>query len=446
MSKKQVVLDFAGGGSRAEITPEGALEGHSNYYFGSDPRRWIENVPQFRRVRYRDVYPGVDVVWYGNGQQLEYDLELQPGVNPAKIRLRFAGADSVSIVSNGDVVVKMGDQELRQLRPTVWQQHGKGRVRVEADYRMLARNEVGVRVTKRDRSLALAIDPVLSYSTFLGGSGSTSPTSIAVDSDGDAYVTGNTSSADFPGTSGRGNAFVAKLNPAGTAIAWAAYFGATSGTVLVASGIAVDGSGNAFVTGWTNGIGLPVTEGTLKSTKPILDGDAFVIKFGLAGQILWGTYLGGTGSDAGNAITVDGAGNSYVTGYTSSTDFPGTTGGCTTDQAFFVAGINPSGTALLNAICIGSHAYDVVGAIALDSHASVYVAGSTYSTNPTNLPTTPGALQTASKGSQDAFVAKVTSGSLSYLTYLGGALQDSATAIAVDSAGNAYVGGNTRIQ
>jgi sugar lactone lactonase YvrE len=436
-----VSLELVKANARTTVTPEEPLGGQSNYYFGDNPKRWITGVPQFARVRYRDVYPGVDLVWHGNQQQLEYDLILGPGADPGRIRLRFHGADALSVADNGDLLLRVRGGELRQLLPAVWQQRGTERVRIDARYVLLARGEVGVRVAVYDRSLPLVIDPILSYSTFLAGSGWTFPTAIAVDSNGNAYVTGDTTTDDFPGTSGAGGLFVAELNAAGTGIVYVTYFGGNNSSYPdQATGIAVDGSGNAYATGATSSTNFPVTQGTLKSTKTTFDWDGFVVKFGPGGQIVWGTYLGGSADDYGNAIAVDSFGNSYVAGASDSTDSPTTSGACASNQDAFVATLNATGSALLNAVCLGGNGADAATAIALDGQLNVYVAGTTQSTD---LATTSGAFQTSLNGGQNAFAARLASGALTYLTYLGGRGDEWAPSLAVDSGGNAYVAGST---
>ena len=359
LAGKRIALSFAGANSRATVAPEDPLEGRSNYCFGNDPRKWVQNVPQFGRVHYRDVYPGVDLIWYSNGKQLEYDLLLDPGADPSRIRLRFDGADSISITPGGDIALGTNGSEFRQLKPTVWQKRGSGRVSVDVEYVLLAKNEVGVRLANYDHSLPLDIDPVLSYSTFLAGSGDNYPTGIAVDSSGSAYVTGSTTISDFPGTSGAGGLFVARLNTPGTGIVYVTYFGGTTNANFnAANGIAVDGSGNAYITGAAFAADFPVTPGAFRTTKEAANGDAFVVKFGPGGELVWGTYLGGSDADNGAAIAVDGSGTTYVVGSTSATDFPTTSRACIGGGDVFVVTLNTTGSALLNATCLGAERSD----------------------------------------------------------------------------------------
>jgi hypothetical protein len=445
LAGKRIALSFAGANSRAAVAPEAPLEGRSNYYVGNDPRKWVRNVPQFGRVHYRDVYPGVDLTWYGNRQQIEYDFLLAPGADASRIRLRFTGADALSLAENGDLVLKAGGQGLRQLKPAVWQQRGKERVPVEARYVLLSKTEAVLKLANYDHTLPLDIDPVISYSTFLANpypNNPTLPAAIAV-SNGDAYVTGYISWG-FPGDSPTSRLFVAKLNAAGSGFVYVTYFGAP-GVVTTdqAGGIAVDSVGNAFVTGTTERTNFPTTPGTLQPTKTTGDGDtdAFVLKFGTSGELIWGTYLGGTGQDRGQAIAVDNSGNSYVAGFSRSADFPGAPQACANDVDAFVVSLNPTGSALLNSLCLGGNGEDIANAIALDPQGNVYVAGTSSSTN---LPTTQGAFQNSPKTSgQNVFVAKLTGGALDYLTYLGGSIGEWNPSIVVDPTGNAYVTGLT---
>jgi len=306
-------------------------------------------------------------------------------------------------------------------------------VRLDASYVQLARGEIGVRVLNRDRTLPLTVDPVLSYSTLLSGSSSTNPMAIALDPEGNAYVTGWTASADLPGTSGTGWLFAAKSNPAGSGLLYATYFGSNKDR---ADGIAVDGSGNAYVTGWAGDASFPVTPGTVEPSKQAGGSQGFLLKFGPSGRVVWGTYIDGLGY----GVAVDGAGNSYVTGIAS--NFPTTSGECGSDDAF-VATLNPSGSAFLDATCIGGSAQDIATAIALGPQSSVYITGITYSTD---LPTTQGSFQGSRKSdttTSTGFVAKLTSGSVSYLTYLWGSSRDQPASIAVDRGGDAYIAGFT---
>jgi len=436
-------FDFVGCSQAASVGGEELLEGRTNYYPGNDPKGWITGIPQFGQVRFQGIYPGVDLVWHASLQQLEYDLILQPDVDISQIRLRFGGVDSVSLADNGDLLLRKDGEELRQLVPSVWQQRGKEHISVAAGYTLLGAGEIGLHVAEYDRSLPLTIDPVLSYSTLLGGSGAATVAGIAVDGNGQAYVTGTTATDDLPGTSGSGGLFVAKLNGTGTGVAYVTYFDSPNSISDQSNAIAVDGPGNAYITGYTTNPRFPVTSGVLQSTRPGVQ-NAFVMKLNASGGIAWSTYLGGSGIDAANAIAVDGSGNAYVAGYSNSSDFPATAHACATNQEAFVTALNATGSALVYSTCIAGNGTDAAAAIVVDSQLNMYVAGSTTSTN---LRTTNGAFQRSLKGATNLFVAKLVlvkgSYAISYLTYLGGGGTDYPKSIAIDNAGDTFVAGYT---
>ncbi len=434
------VLSLQMDGARPEAEPVGEelRAGHSNYYVGADRRRWIENVPHFGSVRFPNIYAGIDLVWHGDPQQLEYDFDLRPGADPNRIRLSFRGADSVSISKAGDLIVKAGGRELRQHPPAVWQQDGNNGRPVHARYVRMGGDEFGISLAAYDRRAPLTIDPVLVYSTFLGGSSNDSSTAIAVDAQGESYVVGQTQSCDFPGGSGLcgsyGNGFIAKLSSDGSSLLFASYFGGFP------EAIALDSGGSAYVTGQSGSGGVPVTAGALNTMPPVTT-EGFVLKFSAAGTLNYGTYLGGSGGDQANAIAVDSNGDAYVAGQTASTDFPVTTGGaCSANKDAFVSVLNAAGKALLESRCLGGSGVDSAAAIAIDASGDVFIAGSTASTD---LPATAGVFQTSLKGSLNGFVAKLAPDlSISWLTYLGGSLSDSVSSLALDSAGNVTAAGN----
>jgi uncharacterized protein (TIGR03437 family) len=327
-------------------------------------------------------------------------------------------------------------------------------------------HEVGLEIAAYDVSIPLVIDPVLIYSTYLGGSATDSGNAIAVDSLGNAYVTGSTASLNFPtvtplqvaGGAPDADAFVSKLNASGTALLYSTYLG--GGNDDQGNGIAVDASGNAYVTGWTLSTNFPTTAGAVQTTSGGAN-DAFVTKLNSTGTaIAYSTYLGGNGNDVANGIAVDSSGSAYVTGITNSSNFPTTSGAFQTafgggstpasNGDAFVTKLNTTGTAFSYSTYLGGNGLDYGNAIALDSSGNAYVTGSTLSTN---FPTTTGALQTAFGGASstsaslgDAFVTKLNSAgaAVMYSTYLGGNGGDAGTGIAVDSSGNAYVAGSTQ--
>ncbi|MCA1591594.1 MAG: SBBP repeat-containing protein [Acidobacteria bacterium] len=439
-------------GADANATVAGAeeLAGKVNYFVGNDPAQWRTSVPAYGRVRYTDVYPGIDMVYYGNQRQLEYDFRIAPGADARTVSLQFDGADKVALDAGGDLLLTLGESVIRQPKPVVYQEVAGERRAIEGGYVVREGGRVGFAVGAYDAERPLVIDPVLVYSTYLGGSGGDQGLDIAVDPAGNAYITGFTNSTDFPtvnpiqSTNGSfQDGFVTKLNAAGNAFVYSTYLGGNG--FDQARGIAVDSAGNAYVTGFTNSDNFP-TANAFDATIGANGDDAFVTKLNAAGNALvYSTYLGGSDSaEFGEDIAVDSSGNAYVTGSTFSTDFPvvnaiQSTFGGFTDA--FVSKLNAAGSALVYSTYLGGSEAEIGEGIAVDSAGAVYLTGDTSSTN---FPTA-NAVQATNGGGQDAFVLKLNAAgsALVYSTYLGGSVQDDGEAIAPDSAGNAYVTGNT---
>jgi hypothetical protein len=540
-------LQLLGTNTQAVVTGKDELPGKANYFIGNDPSKWHTNVPTYAKVRYEGVYPGVDLVYYGTqGGELEYDFVVAPGADPKAIALGIEtqAHAPLRITPEGDLVVQLQGGDVQLHKPVVYQtaksevrgpksevqgETGKSGNRqstidnrqfVEGHYALDAQNHVRFDLGPYDHNRPLVIDPVLVYATYLGGGGGDIGYAIAVDSSFDAYIAGVTNSSNFPTAGlaaqvsyeGNGDAFVTKINSAGTQLLYSAYLGGTgsdtataiavsagsifvtgnttsvdfptvapvstanpfqkiyggntdafvtqintAGSSLVYSsylggsgadfgqGIAVDSVGNAYVTGTTQSANFPI----LGALQSINNGssDAFITKVNFTGEALvYSTYLGGTSADVAQAIQVDSTGNAYVAGYTFSTDFPlvaplqSTLGG---GADAFVAKLNAAGTALTFSTFVGGSGDDRAYGIALDGSKNVYITGSTISTN---FPTTTGTFQPALKGSSDAFVSKLnpSGSSLLYSTYLGGSGVDQGSAIAVTSAGLAFVTGFTQ--
>ncbi len=437
------------------------LPGKANYFIGKDPARWRTNLPTYARVRYREVYPGIDLVYHGNQRQLEYDFVVAPGADPNKIVLGFKGADKIEIDAQGDLVLDAPGGAIRQHKPVIYQEIDGVRQEIAGSYVRKNANRVGFKVAAYDQSRPLIIDPVvLSYSTYLGGTGNDTGAGIAVDANGNAYVTGSASS-DFPTTPGALNAtgggvFVTKLNATGSALVYSACFGGSRWEN--GNGIAVDAMGHAYVTGSTLSADFPTTAGAF---QPIFGGgpsdengkppeDAFVTKLNpTATGLIYSTYLGGSGDDHGNGIAIDPDGNAYVTGDTKAINFP------TTPASFqpvfggwrdaFVTKLHATGSLLLYSTYLGGSDDDIGYAIAVDAGGNAFVTGQTLSTN---FPTTPGAFQSTPLNAfaNSAFVTKLhpTGSTLVYSTRLGGGTGfQIAFGIAVDASGNAYVTGAT---
>lgn len=425
------------------------LEGKNHYLLGSDPARWRLNVPTFSRIEYREVYPGVMLVYRGNQRQLEYDFVLASGVSPGVIRLDFTGTQAVQIAPGGELVVRTPWGELRHHRPRVYQEVDGARVEIAGRYRKLARHQVGFQVAAYDPLKPLVIDPIMSYSTYLGGSADDRAYGIAVDSAGCAYIVGETWSSNFPrvpgyqpASAGERDVFVAKLNATGTSLVYSTYIGGRGRDS--GRSIAVDASGSAYVTGFTYSQNFPVTAGAFQTSSGGQE-EAFALKLNASGTgLLYSTYLGGRGSDFGAGIAVHSNGEALLCGYTSSPNFPTTSGALRSAFAggyydAFVAKLNASGSGLVYSTYLGGGGTDTAAGIAVDAGGNAYVTGQTGAADfPTRNP-----FQTLS-GFVDAFVTKLDpSGQLVYSTYLGGRSSDFGNSVAVDSSGSAYVSGAT---
>jgi acetyltransferase-like isoleucine patch superfamily enzyme len=451
-----VRIKLSGAGGQAQISGADKLPGTANYFIGKNPKQWHTGVPTYARVKYAGVYPGVDLVYYGNQGQLEYDFVVAPGADPKPIALSFAGARRLHLDKGGNLVIEVGGTQIVEHAPVIYQEIDGVRRPVAGGYKLKDRHTVGFELASYERDRPLVIDPVLTYSTYLGGSREDYGHRIAVDSSGNAYVTGYTSSTDFPTTAGAFrtafggyyDAFVAKLDATGTALSYSTYLGGSSSDFGYA--IAVDASNNAYVTGYTYSTDFPITAGAFQTSRNGSSYDAFVAKLDATGTGLsYSTYLGGSSGDFGYAIAVDASNNAYVTGQTYSTDFPITAGAFQTSRNgssyydAFVAKLDAAGAALSYSTYLGGTGSDTGYAIAVDASNNAYVTGYTTSTD---FPTTPGALQTAFGGGYDAFVAKLNAAgtSESYSTYLGGSANDIGLVIAVDSSGKAYVTGYTQ--
>jgi Beta-propeller repeat len=459
-------LRFVGANPDAELVAADRGTGRVNYFIGGESHT---DLPTYGRVVYRDLWPGIDMVFSGRGGGLDYELRLRPGAKLSDIRLAYAGAEGVSLGRGGDLVIDTPLGALRDAAPRSFQRIDGRRVPVSSHY-ALAGDSYGFAVRGRDRSRPLVIDPGISYSTYLGGSGEEGGSRIAVDSAGAAYVTGATTSTDFPTTAGAfdtsgdtSDAFVTKLNPAGSSLAYSTYLGGTSRGIGdlpgdTGLGIEVDSQGTAYVTGETTSDDFPTTAGALDTTLggPV---DAFVAKLNPAGSgLAYSTYLGGSSFDAGEGIALDATGAAYVTGYSDSysSDFPTTAGAFDTspngDVDAFVTKLNPVGSGLEYSTYLGGSASDFPGgtSIAVDAAGAAYVTGFTVSPD---FPTAAGAFDTSYNPGDgqdpltgtEGFVTKLNpAGSgLAYSTYLGGSAFDAGLGIAVDAAGAAYITGNT---
>jgi hypothetical protein len=448
-------------GARTIADPEGIDEqaGQVRYYIGNNPAEW-QDVRSYARVRYAQVLPGIDLVYYSTGQrQLEYDLVVAAGADPRRIATTFEGADRVEIDSAGGVVLGIGDAEIHQRPPFAYQTDGGGeRERVASRYVRRAGGAIGVEVGHYDRTRPLIIDPELVYSTYFGGTGQDFGIGIAYAGAGFTFVVGQTLSTNFPTTPaafqkvGAGSdAFVSKMSPNGNILAFSTYLGGSGSDY--AWKVAVDGAGNVYVTGQTDSTNFPTTLGAYQTGFAGGQDDVFVTKLSSIGSLIYSTYLGGIGSDEAWGIAVDANGSAYVAGNTTSSTFPTTPGAFQTTRtgsvvAPFLTKLTPNGSALAYSTFIwgpsggvtpSTGAYDV----AVDASGNAYVTG--YTDSPT-FPTTPGAFRTVFKGGlNDVFITKLnpSGGALVYSTYLGGSGSEFGRAIALGADGTAYVTGDT---
>ncbi len=484
MTSQLIKLTFLNANPNPEIIAADQQEGKVNYFIGNDPKKWRTNVPTYRAVLYKEVYPGIDIKFYGNNRQMEYDIIVKPGADPSKVQLAYDGIEDLRITENGDLEITLHppSSKLTQKSPIIYQEIDGKRIEVEGRFKILGNHVIASEAKKSsspipsplggegkgegefaytfelasyDKAHPLVIDPVLVYATYLGGSGDESGVGIAVDAEGNTYVSGWTTSSDFPATPGSydttfngGNvdAFVVKLNAAGSFLSYATYLGGSSSDT--GHRIAVDAAGNVYVSGETDSSDFPATPGAYDTTYNG-GNDVFVVKLEATGSLLsYATYIGGSSYESGaEDMTVDAAGNAYVTGYTVSSDFPTIPG--VYDATFngggdaFVAKVNTAGSLLTYSTYLGGSSTDIGYHIAVDVAGNTYVTGETWSSD---FPATSGAYDTIFNGAPDVFVARfdATGSILSYATYLGGNSDESGGSIVVDSSGNAYVAGITR--
>jgi uncharacterized protein (TIGR03437 family) len=459
----------ASSASSAEAT--GLQTGKSNYFIGNDPAGWRTNIPNYSRVRYRGVYPGVDLLYYGAQRRIEYDFVVSPRSDPRKIKLAFEGAEKIAVDEQGDLLLDIGGEQLRMRNPIVYQESNGARRQIESRYILLDNDSsfrnphsatgngripaVGFQVGDYDTNEALIIDPVLEYSTFYGGSGTDIAYGIAVDRQGSVYITGQTSSLNFPThdpldatMDGANDAFVVKLNPRGNAVVFSTYIGGRNPGDR-GWAIAVDQAGNVYFTGETTSLNFPV----VNAAQPNFRGgiDAFAAKLNIQGNdLLYSTYLGGGFTDVAYAIALDRFDNAYITGRTESSNFPVRNPlqpGLRGQRDAFVTKFSPDGAILFSTYlggeppAPGERDEEAGYGIALDALQNVYVTGFTSSPNfPLVNP-----IQGAFGGVEDAFVTKLnsTGSAIIYSTFLGGRRADNGRGVAVDGFGNAYVTGYT---
>ncbi len=461
-----VKMSLKGSNKTSKAAGLDALEGRSNYFLGNDPTRWQTDVPNYEKVQYDEIYPGIDLLYYGNDRQLEYDFVVKPAADPSQIKLTFSGTEKASRIdkTTGDLLLATASGELRQHKPIVYQDIDGERHEIASSYK-LDGNMVSISLGEYDNSRELVIDPILSYGSYLGGAGFDEGRGIAVDTDGNAYVVGTVASLNFPTTAGVikttnppssnnvqwNDAFVTKINPSGTAMVWSTYYGGRNGSEI-GTGVAVTSTGEVLISGTTTASDFP-TVNAYQSTFGGTD-DAFAAKLNSNGSaIVYSTYLGGNNTDTGGRIALDRiSGDAVFAGFASSPNFPTTPGAykeklCSTPQG--CSGIFYSGSYIVKLNAVGNGVYSTlfdagVSDVTLDASNNAVIGGSV---SGTNLPTSPGAFQTTSSGGIEGFIAKLnpTGSAVVYGTYLGGGLQsDRVNGITIDSAGNLYTTGQTQ--
>jgi len=440
-----VRMRLVGADQPSKVSGQEELPGKVNYFFGDDPSKWRANVPTYAAVRYADVYPGVDLIYHGHENELEYDFVVAPGADPHVISRAFDGVKEMDVNPTGDLVLNVGSGTVIHRKPVAYQDLNGKRHSIDAEYVVTDNRQVGFAVGPYDHSFPLVIDPILTYATYWGGSGNEDEGYVAVDQAGYMYLTGVTTSTNFPvhnsfqpNNAGAQDAFVTKFTPDGSQTVYSTYLGGSREDL--GRDVTVDGAGNAYVSGQTYSTNFPLSNPIQGASAGRSDG--FVAVFGPGGILLYSTYWGGNGDDDADSIALDSAGNIYVSGSTVSTNLPvinavqSIFGGAIDG---FVTKISADGSAILLSTYLGGSAVDVATDIAVDASNQVFMAGLTESDNFPAL----NALQPTRAGGQDAFVTAFNvGGSILYSTYVGGSGNDVAYGIAVET-NHAYITGAT---
>jgi uncharacterized protein (TIGR03437 family) len=442
-------MNIVGANPGAVVTGRDTLSSSSNYFIGNNPERWRSNIRHYGKVQCDAIYPGIDLIYYGNQRQLEYDFIVSPGSDPSRIELGFEGAAQVRVAGNGELAIRTASGELLQRKPVVYQMAADGkRQELEGRYVVRGARRIGFEVEKYDRSRPLVIDPALVYSTYLGGSDLDIGNAIKAGVNGESYVAGVTYSPDFPTKfplqltlQGVGHAFVSKFNAAG-GLVYSTYLGGAGEDVGFA--VTIDSTGAVYVGGSTSSKNFPTTSGAAQSTsRGKVEG--FITKLNPTGSaIVYSTYLGGQADDVINGIAIDSSKQVYVTGETLSLDYPvrgGLQGLLKGGADAFVTKLNAAGSDFVYSTLLGGAGLETGYGIEVDGAGSAYVTGFVYSSD---FPTK-NSLQPSLGGRVDAFVTKLNpaGNGLVYSTYYGGADDDGGFSIGIDASLNAYITGFT---
>jgi len=449
VSKDTVFFKIMNTNPLSIIVPKELLEGKINYFTGNNQKKWQKNIPIYKKIVYKDIYPNIDILFYGNQSKLEYDIFVKPGANPSIIKFKCEGIKKLTTNKRGELVAELpSGKVLIQEKPVIYQQIGDKKVKIKGNYSILQKNNefyFRFNIESYNKKYPLIIDPVLNFSTYFGGTQDDYGMGIAVDSRGYIYITGDTNSTDLPAKNGYQQTqegvydiFVTKLSPTGNLI-YSTYLGGSYGDHSF-GGIAVDLNGNVYITGYTSSSDFP----TKNAYQPYLAGynDAFAAKLSTTGDLIYSTYIGGSSGDGGKSIVVDQEGNAYITGYTMSSDFPVKNAQQANNQGIydaFITKLDPTGNVLYSTYMGGSD-LDEGNSIAVDSNGNVFIVGDTLSSD---FPTK-NAYQANNAGDKDVFIAKLdVSGNIQYSTYLGGSSGDEGDGITVDNNDYVYITGFT---
>jgi YHS domain-containing protein len=445
-----IKAQFVGANPNPEVIGINRLSHNCNYFYGNQPSNWRTNMPNYSAIIYKDIYPGIDLKYYGAGNSMKYDFIVQPGGDVLQIRIRYEGVDNLSVTPEGDLQVQTRLGLINEKAPYIYQEIGGARVEVTGRYELVEPEVFGFAIDDNfNPHYPLVIDPTLVYSTFLGGGESEHGNDIVIDGSGSAYLTGSTNSANFPTVNpydgshnGAWDVFVTKLSAAGDSLVYSTYLGGNNPDI--GYGIVIDDSGSAYVTGETSSSDFPTVnpyDGSHNGAN-----DVFVSRLSAAGDsLVYSTFLGGSDSDGCNSISIDGSGLAHVTGATSSSDFPTVNpydGSHNGSVDVFVSRLSAAGDSLVYSTFLGGSELDGGYGILIDGSGNVYVTGYTRSID---FPTANPYDSSFNGGDYDAFITKFSTAgdSLIYSTFLGGSVQDGSHGIVIDGSGKVYVTGST---